>query len=85
MITAKKSSISTVVSGSERGVCVLAGLGGLEGDGVVDAVDGRRGRGGTGGIESVLLEGVVVVELRDVRDALRAWNGSSDVRGAAVL
>ena len=83
MITAKKSSISTVVSVSDSGVCVFGCFLDLAGDNVVDAVtetaDARRGRGGTGGIESLLTD--AAMELRDVREALRAWNGSSDVRG----
>ena len=49
---------------------------------VSEVADVRRGRGGTGGMESSL-DGVR--ELSDVREALRAWNGSSDVREGAVL
>jgi hypothetical protein len=51
-------------------------------EGASEVADVRRGRGGTGGIES-LFEGVR--EVNDVREALRAWNGSSDLREGAVL
>ena len=81
-MVAKKSSIRTVVSGSERGVWVV---GGLEGEEDVagllvgnDVLEGRRGRGGMGSVGCWWVEDVV-----DARDGLRAWKGSL-VIGARV-
>lgn len=42
-MTAKKSSIRTVVSGSERGVCERGFGGGLLGEDVKEVVDRRLG------------------------------------------
>lgn len=53
-MTAKKSSMRTVVSGSDSGVWVVAARGldkGLAGDEVSDVAEGRRGSEGTESVD----------------------------------
>lgn len=82
-MVAKKSSMRTVVSDSERGAWVALGFFFLSGDDaavavagagldeVRDIAEGRRGRGGTGGASVV--KGMEVV---DAREGCRLWTES---------
>ena len=86
-ITAKRSSIRTVVSGSVRGVwvgsfVVVGGAGGFWGAGWEevrrDVAEGRRGSGGMG---SLACEREVV----EAREGWRVWMGSREAcEGDAV-
>jgi hypothetical protein len=62
LITAKKSSIRTVVSGSESGVWVRGIGGGLAGDDV-DSREDAEGRRGSGGTESIDARGAFCADV----------------------